>query len=189
MTNDRNLQLASSLSIVKRRWRSTGRSPHSASGSATPPGSSFFTYTNSFSLAVFECTHEKIYYIKKKTIPHMANTNVCRYSQCIAPKTPTTQTAVKLPMSSAVFFCKQEVATATFTIKALWKTPVAPLCEWINARAKRLNWIAHNVRCVIYEYRKVICSHGIILIITNGNIRCYCRRICCLHNYSFVCIF
>ena len=50
----------------------------------------FFTYKNSFSFAVFECTHEKIYYIKKETIPHMANTNVCRYSQCIAPKTPTT---------------------------------------------------------------------------------------------------
>ena len=85
----------------------------------------------------------------------MANINVCRYSQCNAPKTPTTQAAVKLPMSSAVFFGKQEVASATFPIKALRKTPVAPLCEWINARAKRLNcngwyecfhWIWHIAR-------------------------------------------
>ena len=71
-------------------------------------GKHFFTYTNSFSFAVFECTHEKIYYIKKETIPHMANTNVCRYSQCIAPKTPTTQTPVQLPMSSAVFFVNRK---------------------------------------------------------------------------------
>ena len=39
MTNDRNLQLVASFSIVKRRRRSTGRSPHS--GSAMPPGSRF----------------------------------------------------------------------------------------------------------------------------------------------------
>ena len=75
----------------------------------------------SFSFAVFEWTHEKIYYIKKETIPHMANTNVCRYSQCIAPKTPTTQTAVKLPMSSAVFFENRKSPPRQISIKALRK--------------------------------------------------------------------
>ena len=71
----------------------------------------------------------------------MAITNVCRYSQCIAAKTPTTQTVVKLPIDVVCsVFCKQEVAYATNSIKALRKTPVVSLCEWINCRAKRLNW-------------------------------------------------
>ena len=51
---------------------------------------------------------KKIHYIKKVTMPHVANTNVCRYSQFSAPKTPTTQTAVKLPMSSAVFLVNRK---------------------------------------------------------------------------------
>ena len=165
MTNDRNLQLAASLSILFLA-DFTQSMPNVDDGRQAGHlslnqarlrlwESRFSTYTNSFSFAVFECTHEKIYYIKKETIPHMANTNVCRYSQCIAPKTPTTQTAVKLPMSYAVFFCKQEVATATNSIKALRKTAVASLCEWINRRAKRLNWVRIVCEPVMWTRRLV----------------------------------
>ena len=46
----------------------------------------------------------------------------------------------KTPYVVCSVFGKQEVASATFPIKALRKTPVAPLCEWINAREKRLNY-------------------------------------------------
>ena len=95
MTNDRNLQLAASLSILFLAdltqsmpnvddGRQAGRLRlNLSSGSARPPGSRL--------VLLFLSVHtKKIYYIKKETIPHMANTNVCRYSQCIAPKTPTT---------------------------------------------------------------------------------------------------
>ena len=79
----------------------------------------FFTYKNLFSFAVFECTNYKLHYIKKVTIPHMcmANINVCRYSQRIAPKTPTTQAAVQLPMSSAVFLVNRKSPPRLFPYK------------------------------------------------------------------------
>ena len=100
MTNDRNLQLAASLSILFLADL-TQSMPNVDDGRQAgrlrlgyASGKNFFTYKKSFSFAVFECTYDKIHYIKKVTIPHMANTNVCRYSQFSAPKTPTTQTAV-----------------------------------------------------------------------------------------------
>ena len=85
MTNDRNLQLAASLSILFLADL-TQSMPNVDDGRQAGRlrlrlrlG---YASGKSFSFAVFECTHEKIYYIKKETIPHMANTNVCRYSQC-----------------------------------------------------------------------------------------------------------
>ena len=111
-SNDRNLQHAASLSIL---WTSQsmpnvhdGRHGRSPRARLRLREARFFTYKNPFSFAVFECTNYKLHYIKKVTIPHMANINVCRYSQFIAPKTPTTQTAVKLPMSSAVFLVNRK---------------------------------------------------------------------------------
>ena len=74
---------------------------HIASRLGPGPGSTFLLLTKIRLFLQFLSVGiqiKKIHYIEKVTIPHMANTHVCRYSQCITPKTPTTQTTVKLPI-------------------------------------------------------------------------------------------
>ena len=112
-SNDRNLQHTATLSslfladltmpnrqVAPYHGR---RTTERAAGPRLSPGSTFFELTKiRLVLRFFSLQTKTIDHIKKVTIPHMGITTVCRYSQCIAPKTPTTQPTVKLPMFSAV---------------------------------------------------------------------------------------